>query len=52
MVFPATNVDTAQFPAVWQKHGDGYVGFLGDVNNEAGSQTLLMAMLSKCLSLV
>ena len=43
-------VDTAQSPAVWQKHGDGFVGFIGDVNNEAGSQTLLMAMLSKCIT--
>ena len=58
MVFPATKVDTAQCPAVWQTHGDGYVGFIGDVNNEVGSQALLMALLGEyvqrniCLSVL
>lgn len=46
-VFPPDRVDTAQTPAVWQKHGQGYVAYIGDVNNESGSQALLMAMLSE-----
>ena len=48
MVFSAAKVDTTQCPAVWQKHGEGFVGFIGDVNNEEGSQILLLTMLSKC----
>lgn len=46
-VFPPTRVDTAQTPAVWQKHGQGFIAYIGDVNNESGSQALIMAMLSK-----
>lgn len=47
LVFPPGRVDTAQCPAVLEKHGEGYVGFIGDVNNEVGTQTLLMAMLGE-----
>lgn len=46
-VFPPDTVDTAQTPAVWQKHGQGHIAYIGDVNNENGSQALVMAMLSK-----
>lgn len=45
-VFPPDRVDTAQTPAVWQKHGQGFIAYIGDVNNESGSQVLIMAMLS------
>jgi len=48
-VFPPDEVDKSQCPAVLQKHGDGFVGFVGDVNNEAGSQALIMAVLSMSL---
>ncbi|KAF6228224.1 hypothetical protein HO133_007954 [Letharia lupina] len=44
-VFPPDRVDTAQTPAVWQKHGQGHIAYIGDVNNESGSQALIMAML-------
>jgi hypothetical protein len=47
LVFPPSKVDTAQCPAVLEKHGDGYMGFIGDVNNEDGTQALLMAMLGE-----
>lgn len=47
-VFLPSRADRAQCPAVLQNHGDGFVGFIGDVNNETGSQALLMAMLSNC----
>lgn len=47
-VFPPDRVDTAQTPAVWQKHGQGFIAYIGDVNNESGSQVLIMAMLSMC----
>lgn len=50
-VFPPGKVDTAQTPAVWQKHGQGHIAYIGDVNNETGSQALIMAMLSKWPSL-
>lgn len=46
-VFPPTAVDKAQCPAVLQKHGEGFIGFIGDVNNENGTQSLLMAILGK-----
>ena len=48
-VFPPDRVDTTQTPAVWQQHGQGFIGYVGDVNNESGSQALIMAMLSKWL---
>lgn len=44
-VFPAASVDQSQSPAVFTRCGHGYLGYLGDVNNEEGSQALLMAML-------
>lgn len=40
-------VDLQQCPAAFAKCGRGYVGYIGDVNNEMGSQKLLMAMLGK-----
>ena len=51
-VFPADRVDIAQTPAVWQLHGQGYIAYIGDVNNESGSRALIMAMLSKFWSLL
>lgn len=49
-VFRLDKVDTAETPAAWQKHGQGHIGYIGDVKNESGSQALIMAMLSKCLA--
>ncbi|KAI4116013.1 MAG: hypothetical protein LQ345_003493 [Seirophora villosa] len=46
-VFPPTAVDNSQTPAAFHKYGDGWLGYIGDVNNENGSQALLMAMLGK-----
>ncbi|MCJ1459079.1 hypothetical protein MMC28_009456 [Mycoblastus sanguinarius] len=46
MASSPSKTDTTQCPAVLQKHGEGFVGFIGDVNNENGSQALMMAMLS------
>ncbi|KAL8746867.1 MAG: hypothetical protein Q9184_007687 [Pyrenodesmia sp. 2 TL-2023] len=45
-VFPPSSVDQGQTPAAFHKYGEGWVGFIGDVNNEQGSQALLMAMLA------
>lgn len=50
-VFPAAAVDLQQCPAAFSKCGRGYVGYIGDVNNELGSQKLLMAMLGKSNSI-
>ena len=50
-VFPASPVDTAQTPAVWQKHGQGHIAYIGDVNNESGSQALIMAILGRELEI-
>lgn len=49
-VFSAAAVDLQQCPAAFAKCGKGYVGYIGDVNNEVGSQKLLMAMLGKSSS--
>lgn len=45
-VFPAMSVDQWQSPAVLGRCGNGYLGYLGDVNNEQCSQAILMAMIS------
>ena len=47
LVFPPAKVDSQQCPAVFVKHGRGFFGYIGDVNNEAGSQTLILAMLGQ-----
>ena len=44
-VLPARKVDTRQCAAALQKHGEGFIGYTGDVNNESGSEALLMALL-------
>lgn len=46
MVFPAESVDQSQSPAVLGRCSEGYLGYLGDVNNEECSQALLMVMIS------
>ena len=38
-------VDQLQCPAVFHKYGEGFVGYIGDVNNEEGSEALTLAML-------
>ncbi|KAI4227956.1 MAG: hypothetical protein L6R36_002036 [Xanthoria steineri] len=45
--FPPTAVDQGQTPAAFSKHGSGWIGYIGDVNNEEGSRSLLMALLGK-----
>ena len=46
-VFPPTAVDQGQTRAAFSKHGSGWIGYIGDVNNEEGSRLLLMALLGK-----
>lgn len=48
MVFASAEVDLQQCPAVFSQYGKGYIGYIGDVNNEEGSRKLLAAMLRKC----
>ena len=52
-VFPPGAVEQLQTPAVFHKYGQGFLGYIGDVNNEEGSQALLLAMLGtfSCLSM-
>ncbi|KAL8914975.1 MAG: hypothetical protein Q9172_006980 [Xanthocarpia lactea] len=45
MVFPPSPVDQEETPAVFSKHGSGWIGYIGDVNNEQGSRALVMALL-------
>ncbi|CAJ2502205.1 Uu.00g095990.m01.CDS01 [Anthostomella pinea] len=45
LVFAPEPVDTTQTPAVCHNHGRGHIAYIGDVNNESGSQALLVAML-------
>ncbi len=47
MVFPPSPVDQEETPAVFSKHGSGWIGYIGDVNNEQGSRALVMALLGK-----
>lgn len=47
MVFAPAAVDLQQCPAVFAPYGKGYIGYIGDVNNEEGSRKLLAAMLRK-----
>ncbi|KAJ3737044.1 hypothetical protein DFJ43DRAFT_1035816 [Lentinula guzmanii] len=44
-VFPATAVDTAQAPAAYSAIGAGFMGYTGDVNAEAPTTKVIMAML-------
>ncbi|KAL8689971.1 MAG: hypothetical protein Q9224_004516, partial [Gallowayella concinna] len=44
-VFAPSAVDQQQSPAVFSKHGSGWIGYIGDVNNEGASQALTMALL-------
>ena len=48
-VIPATSVDLDQSPAVFTKCGEGFLGYIGDVNNEDGSRALLLAMIGTIL---
>ncbi|KAL8773888.1 MAG: hypothetical protein Q9209_001318 [Squamulea sp. 1 TL-2023] len=50
MVFAPSAVDQGEAPAVFSKHGSGWIGYVGDVNNEEGSQALIMALLDLALS--
>ncbi|KAL8630069.1 hypothetical protein Q9189_004205 [Teloschistes chrysophthalmus] len=45
MVFARDTVDQNLSPAAWAKSGNGSLGYIGDVNNEAGTHKLLMVML-------
>lgn len=47
MVFAPAEVDLQQCPAVFSPYGKGFIGYIGDVNNEEGSRKLLTAMLRK-----
>ncbi|KAL8682717.1 MAG: hypothetical protein Q9186_001228 [Xanthomendoza sp. 1 TL-2023] len=47
LVFAPSAVDQQQSPAVFSKHGSGWIGYIGDVNNEGASQALTMALLGK-----
>lgn len=46
-VWAPSPVDQSQTPAAFHKYGNGWLGYIGDVNNETGSQSLLMALLGK-----
>ena len=42
-------IDDKQSPAVYQKYGKGRIGYIGNVNNDRGAQTILMMLLGKFL---
>ena len=44
-VFAAEPVEQNQTPVAFAKIGDGCVGYIGDVNNETGSQAVILAMI-------
>lgn len=43
-VFQAETVDQDQAPVAFTKIGSGWLGYIGDVNNEEGSQNVVLAM--------
>lgn len=47
MVFAPSAVDLQQCPAAFSRCGKGFLGYLGDVNNEEESQALLISLLGK-----
>jgi hypothetical protein len=44
LVFAAEPVNQNQTPAAFIQVGDGWVGYIGNVKNEAGSQAVILAM--------
>ncbi|KAL8999122.1 MAG: hypothetical protein Q9188_005957 [Gyalolechia gomerana] len=51
-VFVPSPANNGQTLAAFYKYGDRWLGYIGDMNNEAGSQSLLMALLRRsCLGL-
>jgi hypothetical protein len=43
-VFPPGSVDQSQIPVVWAQVGQGWLGYVGDVNGEKGSDAVVLAM--------
>lgn len=46
-VFVPSPAHNGQTLAAFYKYGDRWLGYIGDMNNEAGSQSLLMALLRR-----
>ncbi|KAI9032945.1 hypothetical protein DFJ74DRAFT_597421, partial [Hyaloraphidium curvatum] len=45
-VFPVMPVtDKGEAPIAFAKVGEGYLGYVGDVNNETGTQRVILAMI-------
>ena len=44
-VFPPEPVDPSETAVALTKIGEGWLGYVGDVNNEQGSQDVILAML-------
>ena len=45
LVFPPQSVDNkSQSPVIFQSYGNGYVGYLGDVNAEVGTTKAILAL--------
>ena len=45
MVFPASSVDLDEAPVVYTQVGQGFLGYIGDVNGESESTNVILAML-------
>lgn len=43
-VFPPERVDTKQTPVAFTRYGEGWLGYVGDVNTEEGSDEVILAM--------
>jgi len=44
-VFPPSTVDQSQVPVAYTRIGDGFLGYIGDVNAEEESTSVILAML-------
>ena len=43
-VFASSPVDKEQTPVAWAKFEDGWIGYVGDVNGEEGSNEVILKM--------
>jgi hypothetical protein len=46
LVFPPVSIELGETPVAYTKVGEGFLGYVGDVNSEEGSTSVILAMLN------